>query len=499
MKFKELIAKYKDLKMYGFQNDFRVEGLASNSKQVRDNYIFFAIKGFKEDGNKFITEAIKNGAKAVVTSKKNIEELKNNFKGFPEVIFIYSDEVRKLMALISSEFYGKPSKSLRLIGITGTNGKSTIVYLLKKILEDSGKKCGLIGTIEYIIGDEKYESVLTTPDSIEIHSLLKKMLDKGMEYCVMEVSSIALVNDRVYGLEFEAGVFTNLSREHLDLHYNMENYFNAKKILFDSLGVNAIAVSNRDDEYGVKILNDCTAKKIFYSIDAKSNFRAVNEKLSIESINYDIQTGNKLYSINSELKGRFNIYNTIAGFSLMSSLGFRVEDIIRSIKEFKPVNGRFNTIKLPNDAYAVIDYSHTSDSLKNAIESAIEIRKSLNNNSRIITVFGCGGNKDKTKRPIMGKYATELSDYVIITSDNPRYEEPMSIISEIITGINAAKNYEIEADREKAIKKSIEMSSENDIILICGKGHETYQDIKGVKYHFNDKEIIEKYSALAKK
>jgi UDP-N-acetylmuramoyl-L-alanyl-D-glutamate--2,6-diaminopimelate ligase len=278
----------------------------------------------------------------------------------------------------------------------------------------------------------------------------------------------------------------------------MENYFNAKKILFDNLSENNTAISNSDDDYGKRILNDTKAKKAFYSINSKSDFNGFNENNTMEGIAFDLEYKNKIYKVESELSGRFNIYNILAALAASVNLGIDLNSAIKAVKTFKAVNGRFNKIKLPNGAYAVIDYSHTSDSLKNAIEAAIEIRERQNEKGKVITIFGCGGNKDKTKRPVMGDYATSLSDYSIITSDNPRYEDPMIIINEVLAGVKNKTNYEVEENREEAIKKGISMSKKSDIILICGKGHETYQEIKGLKSHFDDKEIVEKYINLAK-
>jgi UDP-N-acetylmuramoyl-L-alanyl-D-glutamate--2,6-diaminopimelate ligase len=313
----------------------------------------------------------------------------------------------------------------------------------------------------------------------------------------MEVSSIALVLERVHGMDFDAGVFTNLSSEHLDLHETMENYFHAKKQLFDMLNKNGIAVSNNDDIYGENILKNTLGKKIYYSINNQSDFRALNETFSIEDLKFEIDLGKQKYKIHSKLSGRFNIYNVLAAIALTKEFDVDIDIIQKVVNNFDPVNGRFSKLKLPNGAFAIIDYSHTSDSLRNAIESAIEIRDKHTIHGRVITVFGCGGNKDRTKRPAMGKYATSLSDHTIITSDNPRYEKPLDIIEEILTGIDISKSYEVEENREEAIKKVLKQSSEGDIILICGKGHETYQEVNGVRTHFDDKEMVENYLHLA--
>ncbi len=494
MYFSELIHKVlqSGLKV---EFDFKVEGISYDSRNIKPGFIFIAIKGYKQDGNEFIKDAVTKGAKTVITESEDIIGLREQYSG---VNFITSHNIRKVMARISSEFFGNPGKKLKLIAVTGTNGKTTIVSIIKHIIEYNGSKCGLLGTVDYLLGNIKKSSSLTTPDSVDIHQMLSEMADAGLEYCVMEVSSIALVLDRVYSLDFSAAVFTNLSSEHLDLHKNMENYFNAKKILFDDLKSGCPAISNSDDEYGKRILNNSEAEKIYYSMNSDADFRAVNEKMSMEGLKFDVVYKTKKYKVESTLSGKFNIYNILASLAVSVNIGIDFGKAINAVKTFKAVNGRFNKIKLPNGAYAVIDYSHTSDSLKNAIEAAIEIRERQKTKGKVITIFGCGGNKDKTKRPVMGDYATSLSDYSIITSDNPRFEDPMEIIKEIISGVKSKNNFEVEENRELAIKKGIEKSGNSDIILICGKGHETYQEVMGVKSHFDDKEIVEKYFNLAK-
>jgi UDP-N-acetylmuramoyl-L-alanyl-D-glutamate--2,6-diaminopimelate ligase len=477
--------------------DFAVLGLAYDSRKVKDGFIFFAIKGYKDDGNKYVPKVIEDGAKAIVTDIEFVKYYESKVPDYVNIIGV--EDVRKTMAQMGFAYYEKPSEKIKLIGVTGTNGKTTITYLLKHIFEIAGFKCGLVGTIEYGAGTKKHESKLTTPDSIEINAMLKNMADEGTEYCFMEVSSIALVLHRVYGQKFEAGVFTNLTSEHLDLHKNMQNYFEAKKILFDRLENSIYAISNLDDSYGCDILKDTKGKKVFYSMNScEAEFRAFDEKISMDGISFKIIYENKSYKIISKLTGRFNIYNILAAVALAKSLNIDFETIQKAVASFDAVNGRFNKIELPNKAYAVIDYSHTSDSLKNAVESAIEIRNMNSEKGRVITIFGCGGNKDRTKRPVMGETATSLSNYTIITSDNPRFEEPMDIINEILTGVKTKGNFEIDANREQAIKRGIEISKKGDIILICGKGHETYQEVKGVKSHFDDKEIVNQYSYLAK-
>lgn len=490
MKLSEIINKSRinaDLK---FGNDLEITGLNYDSRKIKPGNIFFAIKGLKEDGNKYVSDAINNGA-AVIFSEDDI-------KAETKVPVIRSAHIRRLMAEYSGIFYGDPSSRLKLIGITGTNGKTTTSYLIRTFLTDAGFATGLLGTIDYKIGDQAEDSKLTTPDSVELNMMLSEMLKKNTQYCVMEVSSIALMMERVYGLKFETAVFTNLTSEHLDFHKNMENYFQAKKILFNGLSETATAVSNADDTYGVRILEDCKARKVFYSEKADSDLRSFNEKLSLSGLEFDVEWKGKTYNLKSNLSGRFNIYNILASVSAVLQYDIDMTMIQNSLLNFQEVRGRFNRVKLPNGAIAVIDYSHTSDSLKNAIESAREIVDAERRYGKVITVFGCGGNKDRTKRSVMGELASVLSDHAIITSDNPRFEDPMDIISEIVSGIKDKKNFEIIESREDAIKRGIEISKEGDIVLICGKGHETYQEIKGVRTHFDDREIVGKYSHTVK-
>lgn len=472
--------------------DVEINGLTYDSRKVEKNFLFFAIPGFKDDGSKYIKDAIKKGAVAIIADEKQETQIYDD-----KFILIKVVDVREAMAKISCTFFGNPSKSLKLIGVTGTNGKTTITYILKSILERAEKKTGLIGTINYQLGDKVNASNLTTPESIELNSLMREMKDNGYDACVMEASSIAIELHRVTGLDFDVAIFSNLTPEHLDFHLNMNNYFQAKNKLFLDLKQDALAISNNDDEYGAAIISESIAKKIFYSLNTDSDYKVTSYSLSLEGSEFTVTHSGTDYKFNSRLTGKFNLYNLIAGVSTAMELNIPFETIRSAIAELEPVDGRFNLIKLPNGAYAVIDYSHTSDSLKNAIEAAIDLVNESDSNGRVITVFGCGGNKDKVKRPVMGNYATELSDFVIITSDNPRYEDPDSIIDEIVTGIKDKTNYERIADRELAIKRGIEISSPGDLVLICGKGHETYQEINGVRSHFDDKEIVDKYKMSA--
>lgn len=490
MKISEIINKSNGEINFEIQNDFDVRGLAYDSRKVNPGYIFFAIKGLKDDGNKYVKDAINNGASLILTEEET------DFSINDSVIKV--SNIRKLMAKVSGIYYENPSSKIKLIGITGTNGKTTTSYLIKSFLNDAGFKTGLIGTIDYQIGNLRLDSTLTTPDSVELNMMLGEMVKSKTEFCVMEVSSIALKMERVYGLNFDSAVFTNLTSEHLDFHDNMEDYFLAKKILFDNLSETDYAIANNDDIYGEKILSKTKARKFFYSIKSESNLKAFNEKLSLKGIEFDVNWNCNNYKLKSRLSGKFNIYNILASVSVVLQYEIDMVTIQKTLLNFLEVNGRFNRIKLPNGAIAVVDYSHTSDSLRNAIESAREIVNEEKKNARVITIFGCGGNKDRTKRPVMGNFASSLSDHSIITSDNPRFENPLDIINEIISGIDTKKNYEVIENRDEAIKRGIEMSKDGDIILICGKGHETYQEVNGIRTYFNDKEVVGKYLNNAK-
>jgi UDP-N-acetylmuramoyl-L-alanyl-D-glutamate--2,6-diaminopimelate ligase len=494
MKFSEMIEKTEE-EIINFDEsfDFEVNGIRYNSGEVEMNDIFFAIRGYKTDGNKYINDAFNRGAKAVFTDSA------------PEVIDqrIYKvKDCRRMMAAVSNAFYGYPSKKLKMIGVTGTNGKTTVTSIINHVLQSTGKKTGLIGTNGNYVNKRFIKTNYTTPESADLNRLLKEMLDDEVEYVTMEVSSHSLALSRVYGIEFDTVVFTNLTPEHLDLHKSMDSYFDAKKILFDSMkrindkGMKTSAVYNCDDEYGSKIVSSTEAERVAYGFGCGA-FTARNLKMSFDGMSFDVlvpRNGEDTDSmkIKTSLTGKFNAYNILAAIAALKSFKISYKEISDSIKTFEPVDGRFNQLRLSNGAVAIVDYSHTPDSLLKVITAIREILDDDKSKSRIITVFGCGGNRDKTKRPLMGEIASENSNEVIITSDNPRDEDPMVIIEDIKTGITK-DNYSVEENRELAIQKAIEMSKKGDVILVAGKGHETYQEIKGVRHHLSDKEIVEKY------
>lgn len=474
--------------------DFEIGKLTASSKDVEQGDIFFAVKGFVSDGNKYIPDAFDRGAKAVITDSDS---------GIIDQRIFRVDDVRKSMALMSNAFYGFPSSKMKIAGVTGTNGKTTVTSIINYVLQATGKKTGLIGTNGNYINKRFLKTEHTTPDSIELNRLLAEMVSEGVEYAVMEVSSHSLALKRVYGLDFDAAVFTNLTPEHLDFHANMENYFSAKKLLFDSMnrigkkGVQPAAIYNCNDEYGSKIVSSSPAEHIAYGFGC-GTYTAKNIKMDIDGMSFDVlvprngEDTDKI-KITTKLTGKFNVHNILAAIAALRVFKISYSDITKHIADFEAVDGRFNRVKLKSGADAIIDYSHTPDSLLKAITTIREIIEESGSKGKIITVFGCGGNRDKAKRPMMGKIAAQYSNEVIITSDNPRDEEPLRIIEEIKAGITS-DNYSVVEQRELAISKAIEMSGKGDIVLIAGKGHETYQEIKGVKYHLSDREVAEKYS-----
>lgn len=490
-----MIAKSENVVMDFDKNiDFDVNKLCYNSKEVEQNDIFFAIKGFKADGNDFIQDAFAKGAMAVFTDCE---------PGITDPRIYKIRECRKMMAIMSNEFYGYPSKNMKMIGVTGTNGKTTVTALINHILQSVGRKTGLIGTNGNYINKRFIKTEYTTPESVDLNKLLKEMTDEQVEYAVMEVSSHSLALERVYGIEFDIAVFTNLTAEHLDFHKTMEQYFSAKKILFDSMkrinenGGNTAVIYNCNDEYGAKIVSTSQAERIAYGFGCGA-YTAKNVEMDFNGMSFEVlvpRNGEDIDKIHvkTKLTGKFNVHNILAAIASLRVFKVSYKDIIDSIIEFNPVEGRFNRVKLGNGANAIIDYSHTPDSLLKAITTIREILDENKSKGRIITVFGCGGNRDRSKRPLMGEIAAKYSDESVITSDNPRDEEPMAIIEEIKAGITS-DNYSVEENRELAIKKAVEMSKKGDVILVAGKGHEDYQEIKGVKYHLSDKEIAEKYS-----
>ena len=451
--------------------ELKYTGIEYDSRKIEKGNIFVALEGAVVDGHKYIKNAVENGAKAILVSKKVPLD-------FP-VEYILVKDLRKNLGKIASNFYNYPQRELKIIGITGTNGKTTSTYLLESILGE--EKVARIGTVEYKIGDEKIEAPNTTPESLDIIKMCKKAVDKGLEYLVMEVSSHALSLGRVDMLEFDVASFTNLTLDHLDYHENMQNYFEAKKKLFTMLKKEGNGVFNIDDPYGKKLYDEFGGYS--YSLHQPANL--IGDILEFHSDGQLIKLN--LNGVESEIKlsilGRYNLYNVLGVIGVALLLGIDTREILENLKGVKGAPGRFELVNCGQDYIVVVDYAHTGDALENILMSINELKK-----GRVITIFGCGGDRDPSKRPIMGEVAQRLSDIAILTSDNPRTEDPHKIIEDVLKGMDG-NNYLVEENRELAIVKAIEIAKKDDIILIAGKGHETYQILGRTKIHFDDREI----------
>ncbi len=486
MKLNELLNNVRVIQVIGNAESKVIDSLTIDSRTVGKNSIFFAIDGFKTDGHKFIPDAINQGASAVVMQ---------NAASVPDQIFSHSgcveivvEDSRKALSEFSNIFYNEPSKKLFLIGITGTKGKTTTAFYIKNIFESAGYKTGLIGTIANYIGDKEVKTTLTTPQAHEINSLLAQMVSEGCTHCVMEVSSHALHLNRVIDLNFRCGVFTNITSDHMDYHKTPEHYLDAKKILFDMIPGSGYVIYNGDDPKSSKLIFDTRAKKFSYGIMANAEFRVQNIEFNLDGTTFDVEYKGKQFHFKTSLVGHFNAYNATAAFASAVIAG--VDPIIagKGVNTTPQVPGRFEVVSKKNKK-VIIDYSHTSDSLQQALNAIHHIVKK---ERPIYTVFGCGGDRDRSKRPVMGKIAAEMSDRAYVTSDNPRTEDPFLIIDEILKGIQT-NNYRVIENREEAIRASIYESEDNAVILIAGKGHENYQEINGVRKHFSDKETAIKY------
>lgn len=465
-----------------------VADIVYDSRKVQKNSVFVAIKGYKTDGHKFLQDAINKGAVAVVV--EDDDSIPDELITHSKIAKILVNNSRIALAELSKGFYKDPTSKIKLIGITGTNGKTTSTFILKNILQSVGHKTGLVGTIANYVGDVKVDSKLTTPESNDLNRLFYDMIEAGCSHAIMEVSSHSLVLNRVYGLDFSAAIFSNITSDHLDFHNTFDEYLHAKKILFDGLGSNSFAIINSDDASGKEIVKDCKAKLISYGMSDNSDYQIKNINYDLTGTDFTITNKNVDYKIHTTLIGTFNAYNAASAFATAHSLGIDANKIVEGIKSSPQVPGRFEVLGNRNKK-VIVDYSHTADSLEKALQAVREIVKDKN---QVVTVFGCGGDRDKTKRPVMGKVASDLSDKVFVTSDNPRTENPYEIIKDIIKGISK-DNYEIEENREEAIKNAIQRSNDDAVILIAGKGHENYQEINGVRNHFSDQEIALKYLA----
>jgi len=458
--------------------DIAVQKMNFDSRKIAQNDIFVAIKGVVSDGHEYVEKAISLGATVIVCN------------AFPETItdrvtYIQVRDTNKALAFMAANYYGNPSRNLKLIGITGTNGKTTIASLLYQLFKKAGFKVGLISTVKIMVDDKEYKTTHTTPDSITINQYLKEMNDADVEYCFMEVSSHGIYQKRTEALHFEGGVFTNLSHDHLDYHPTFADYRDVKKSFFDNLPKSAFALSNIDDKNGLVMLQNTDARKMTYALKTYANYRAQILENQLSGLLLKIND-NEVWV---RLIGTFNAYNLLAIYGTAIELGLDHFEVLRLLSELESVSGRFQFIVSNQNITAIIDYAHTPDALENVLKTINDVRTK---NEQLITVVGCGGDRDRTKRPIMANIASTLSDKVIITSDNPRTENPDAIIVEMEKGVepqNFKKTISI-TDRKQAIKTACQLAQPNDIILVAGKGHETYQEIHGVRHHFDDMETV---------
>ena len=479
IRLKELIKNLDFLKLVNFQ-DTPIEGIAYDSRKVNPGFLFLCVKGLREDGHRFVGESVKRGAVAIV-SEVPVE----NGNKIPQVIVKNS---RSALSHISAVFYSDPSSKMHVAGITGTNGKTSTSFLCEAILKEVGRVCGVVGTISYRWGDRVLPANRTTPESLDIQEIMSEMFDAGCEFVLMEVSSHALEQDRVRDVDFRTGIFTNLSAEHLDYHGNLERYLRAKGKLFEKLGREATAIVNVDDPHGIDIMEFCSARKITYGIEREADVVASGVLGTPNGTSFIVSTPVGSCKMELKLLGKGNVYNAIAGVCFGMSLGIGLEDIKSAFEGLKSIRGRFEVIWRGNFT-VVVDYAHTPQALELLLQSARNITP-----GRIITVFGCGGDRDKGKRPVMGEIAGLESDFSFITTDNPRSEEPGEIISQIEFGFKRVhkKNYKVITDRMEAIKEAISFAGEGDMVLIAGKGHETYQVFKDTVIPFDDREVVRK-------
>lgn len=474
---KDILAKVVVTAIHG-NTDIKVNAIVFDSRNVLKNCLFTAQKGLLFDGHQFIDKAIELGAVAILC-----ENLPENLA--ENIIYIQVEDSNSALALIASNFYGNPSSKLKLVGITGTNGKTTVATLLYKLFQNAGYKTGLLSTVKILVDAKEYEATHTTPNSVAINSYLNEMVELGVDYCFMEVSSHGIHQKRTEGLQFAGGIFTNLSHDHLDYHKTFAEYRDVKKMFFDHLPKTAFALVNIDDKNGLVMFQNTEAKKQSYALKTMADFKAKIIENQFSGLVLNINN----HEVYTKLIGRFNAYNLLAVYGASVLLGLDSEEALRHLSELENVTGRFQYFISKGGVTAIVDYAHTPDALKNVLETINEIRTG---NEQVITVVGCGGNRDKAKRPVMGRIASQLSTQVLITSDNPRNEDPQTIINEIEEGIepqNMRKSLSI-LDRAQAIKAASKLAKKGDIILIAGKGHETYQEINGKRSHFDDYEQI---------
>lgn len=477
MKLKELLTNIKPLDIKG-NAEVDITGINIDSRRIDNGHIFVAMKGTQVDGHKFIPKAVEMGAKAVLCEDMPEQTTDN-------VTYIKVESTEDCVGKVATIFYGNPSAKLHLVGVTGTNGKTTIATLLYNMFRKMGHKCGLLSTVCNYIEEQAIPADHTTPDPIELNRLLAMMVDAGCEYAFMECSSHAIAQKRIGGLKFAGGIFTNLTRDHLDYHKTFENYRDAKKAFFDLLPKTAFAITNADDKNGMVMVQNTKAQVRTYSTRQMADFKARILECHFEGMYLEID-GNE---VGVQFIGKFNVSNLLAVYGAARMLGKEPQDILLVLSSLKSVSGRLEPIYSPEGYTAIVDYAHTPDALENVLNAIHEV---LKGKGSVITVCGAGGNRDKGKRPLMAKEAVKNSDKVIITSDNPRFEEPQDIINDMLAGLTATQMKKVISivDRKEAIRTACMLAQKGDVILVAGKGHEDYQEIKGVKHHFDDREIL---------
>lgn len=477
MRLEEIIKDISTIEIIGSTAN-NISGINIDSRQIESGHIFVAVKGTQTDGHAYISKAIEKGATAIVCEM--LPEKLNE-----KVTYIKVPDTEDIVGKLATTFYGDPTSKLELVGVTGTNGKTTIATLLYNMFRKFGYKVGLVSTVCNYIDGEVIPTEHTTPDPITLNKLLGRMADEGCKYAFMEVSSHSIAQKRIGGLKFAGGIFTNLTRDHLDYHKTVENYLKAKKAFFDSLPKNSFALTNLDDKNGLVMAQNTKAKVNTYSLRSLSDFKGKVLEDGFEGMLLDINN----IEVNVQFIGRFNAANLLAVYGTACLLGKKPEEILLALSTLRPVTGRFDSLRSSKGYTAIVDYAHTPDALENVLNAIHEV---LNGRGKVITVVGAGGNRDKGKRPLMAQESVKQSDKIIITSDNPRFEEPQDIINDMLAGLNKEDMHKVVSiiDRKEAIRTACMLAQPNDVILVAGKGHENYQEVKGVKYHFDDKEVL---------
>ena len=489
MKLSELLKYVKPIAIVG-NAEVEITGVNIDSRKIEKGHLFVAIKGTQTDGHRFIPKALELGAVAVLC-----EDLPEGFsaESAENITYVQVASTEAAVGPVATVFYGEPSQHLKLVGVTGTNGKTTIATLLYNMFRKFGHKCGLLSTVCNYIEGEAIPADHTTPDPIELNKLLHQMVEAGCEYAFMECSSHAIAQQRIGGLKFAGGLFTNLTRDHLDYHKTFENYRDAKKAFFDGLSKDAFAITNADDKNGSVMVQNCKAQVKTYSVQRMADFRARIIECHFEGMYLDING----QEVGVQFIGKFNVSNLLAVYGAAIMLGKKPEDILVVLSTLKSVAGRLEPIRSEEGVTAIVDYAHTPDALENVLNAIHEVMEGKQ--GKIITVCGAGGNRDKGKRPLMAQEAVKQSDRVIITSDNPRFEEPQDIINDMLAGLDQKQMKKVVSivDRKEAIRTASMMAEKGDVILIAGKGHEDYQEIKGVKHHFDDREVVREIFGLS--